>query len=90
MNPRFVWAVGDYRAEFPDMPDDLDVANDLVLWDRQEKKRVATVHGHYSQLLCLERTYVVDGAPFTTLESWLNALDDDALESEGIPPTTAK
>lgn len=80
MSPRFVWAVGSYCEEFPDMPDDLP---GITLFDRQEKKPVLTVTEDYMQLLCLETKV----APFTRLAEWCNALPNAALESEGIPAT---
>lgn len=84
--PRFVWALGDYREAYPEMPDDLqDSAGTLILWDRQERKTVATLAAGYSQLICLELTRNPESMPFTTLEKWLNGLGSVALESEGIP-----
>lgn len=83
-NARFVWAVGAYVECFPDMPDTLGNDGSLVLWDRQERKAVATVAPDYAALLCLERTDTPNGAPFTALESWINGLNASALASEGI------
>jgi hypothetical protein len=82
--PRFVWAVGAYTEAFPDMPQTLGEDGSLVLWDRQERKPVATVAPEYAALLCLERTDKPNGAPLTALESWLNGLTASALASEGI------
>lgn len=81
VTPRFAMAVGAYHEEHPDMPEDLP----LCIYDRQERKVVATLHGEYAQLLCLETTG--EDAPFSALESWLNRLGNPALTSEGIPPT---
>jgi len=78
--PRFVWAIGSYAESFPDMPSDLGV----VLWDRQERKPVVTLHDEYAQLICLE---TAENGPFSELENWTNKLSDVELESEGLAPT---
>lgn len=86
-NPRFVWTVGAYHEQFPDMPQ-YHPAMGLVLYDRQEKRAVVTLHCDYAQLMCLETTPPRTGnAPFTALEEWLNKLGSRALESEGIAAT---
>lgn len=78
MNPRFVLTVGACREEFPDIPE----FDGMVLWDRQERKAVATFADEYAQLLCLEPR---ESAPITALAAWCNELSDAALSSEGIP-----
>lgn len=85
-NPRFVWAIGAIHELFPDVPENLSAGNDLVLWDRQEKCAVATVHNPYAQAMCLETTAPGD-APLSALEAWFNGCDNAALESEGMPPS---
>lgn len=85
MKPRFVWIIGAIREEYPDVPENLTYKADLVLWDRQEKKVVVTVASGYSNLICLE--HMDHGKPFTSLETWINELDNDALASEDIAPT---
>ena len=82
-NPRFVWNVGSVQEQFPDMPEQ---GNDTVLWDRQEKKPVVTLHADYQQAFCLETTRDRDYA-LTALELWFNRIDNKALESEGMKPT---
>jgi hypothetical protein len=83
IKPRFVWAVGVYREAYPDMPNDLQDVDDLVLWDREYQIKVATIHYPFAQAMCLE--HVDHGMPFTHLEDWFNSLGKRALESEGIP-----
>lgn len=90
-NPRFVWLIGDICEAFTDI--DLNEvsalsknANDMLLWDRQEKKIVVRVSPDYAQAFCLETTRNED-APFTLLEAWFNTLPNSALESEHLTPT---
>lgn len=82
LDQRFTWLIGAIQEEMPDVP---EPANDLVLWDRQERKPVVTVPFGYGNLICLETK--AHSEPFTQLEWWLNRLDADALESENIPGT---
>jgi len=87
---RFVWLIGAIHEEMPDLPDPErrehpNGENNLVLWDRQEKQPVCTMHNPYAQALCLEITTTAAQMPFTSLESWFNGLDDQALASEGLP-----
>lgn len=84
-NPRFVWCVGAIQDAFPDIPHYVAQPSTgaLVLWDRQEKKVTMSVSREYAQLMCLE---VVGngGAPFTSLEEWMNNTSAEAFESEGV------
>lgn len=80
-NPRFVWNVGAIAEQFPDMAD----VQGTVLWDRQERKPVLTLHEDYSNAFCLETTPC--GAPLTLAETWFNSLDNKTLESENLTPT---
>lgn len=58
---------------------------DAIIWDRQQRQSVITVHGGWGNLICLEQTDSDTGAPFTNLETWLNSLSSDTLASEGLP-----
>lgn len=91
INPRFIYLLPCNKETFPDLPDPVDGQH--VLWDRQEKKPVFIVFGEYAQAACLE-TYelkggekIMDGSPFSLLETWWNDLSNAAMESEGIVPT---
>jgi hypothetical protein len=89
-NPRFVWIIGSIRERFPDIPELAEHLGGMVLWDRQEKKPVVTVHRDYEQLICLETTRNEPAsAPLSSLEDWLNNMEPGDLESEGIPETCA-
>lgn len=84
VSPRFVWNLGSLAEVFPDLPPQ---TSDVVLWDRQERQPVLTLHARYAQALCLETTRQPGDAPFTSLEHWWNHLPNDVLASEGLPPT---
>lgn len=90
-NPRFVWNIGAIQEVYSDMPEQ---GFDTVLWDRQEKLPVVTIHNNpglkfnYGNIMCLETTS--KGAacqPLTALEAWLNNMATGDLESENIPGT---
>ncbi len=81
-NPRFVLNLGSIQEQFPDMPE--QVRGEMVLWDRQEKCAVVTIHGVYAQAICLEKG---ETQGISALEAWFNALDNEALESEGMTAT---
>lgn len=91
VTPRFVWVIGAIREQFPDIPEHVGIDNGgIFLWDRQEKKSVVIVAAAYGNLICLEVTPPAGSdrsQPFTNLETWLNAIDNDAMESEGIVVT---
>ena len=88
-NPRFVWNMGAIHERYPDMPAEmLDEDSDgIKLWDRQEKRAVATIHKDYYQAMCLEMADHPERHPFTNLENWFNSLSNEDLESEGMTPT---
>lgn len=79
--------IGDIREAFPDCPE-RPAGGQIILWDRQERQKVMTVHGLYSQAICLEviRRGPV-GYPFTNMENWFNSIDNISLKSEGLKPT---
>ncbi len=81
---RFVLNIGAIREEYPEMPEQ---GGEIVLWDRQERKPVVTIHRDYANAICLEVTDSPASMPFTSLENWMNSLSNDALESEGLAPT---
>jgi len=81
---RFVWLVGAIKEAFPDVPE-CPADGSLVLWDRSHNRAAVTVAPEYAQAICLELTTVPNGAPFTSLETWLNGLSKSALKSEGLP-----
>lgn len=83
-NPRFVLNIGSIREEHSDLPEQ---GQDIVLWDRQERKPVVTIHADYANAICLETTRTPTGSPFSNLEEWFNSLSNRDLESEGLPPT---
>lgn len=85
MKPRFVWIIGAIREVYPDIPEAITCSSGVTLWDRQEKRPVLKVAREYANLICLE--HLEHGTPFTSLETWLNELDNVSLESENIPPT---
>lgn len=76
-NPRFVWLIGSLPEVFPDVPSNLP---GTVLYDRQGKRSVLTLHLGYENLFCLE--HVQHGHPLTDLENWINRLSGSDLESE--------
>lgn len=84
-NPRFVWIIGSIREQFPDLPE-LE-AGPCVLWDRQQRKPVMTLHPEYAQSFCLELTTSPAAMPYTNLENWWNTVSNSALKSEGMKPT---
>lgn len=93
-NPRFVWNIGAIQEVYPDMPEQ---DCDTVLWDRQEKLPVVTIHNpekrafNYGNIICLETTSEgAKSSPLTAVEDWLNSLDNESLESEMIPGTKEK
>lgn len=86
-NPRFVWCIGSIREVYPDIPEFDDVEDGCVLYDRQERKKVVTIHYEYTQMFCLELNVSPASMPMTSLENWLNGLSKTALESENIPGT---
>lgn len=86
-NPRFVWCVGAIDDAFPDIGAEVLHKPGTHLYDRQEKKIVATLNAEYQSLFCLETTANAASQPMTTLESWLNQLGAVALKSENIPAT---
>lgn len=47
---------------------------------------VVTLARGYANLICLEHRD--HGTPFTSLETWLNELDNVSIASENIQPTT--
>jgi hypothetical protein len=51
------------------------------VWDTKRKQVVFTINAPYAQMICLERS---DESGFSGLVQWMNALDEDALRSEGI------
>lgn len=71
---------------FPDIPDNID-GDGTVLWDRQEKKKVVTIHSEYSNAICLELNHNAESQPFSNLESWFNLCSNAGFASENIPPT---
>jgi hypothetical protein len=83
-NPRFVWNIGSISEVYPDMPEQNSGA---ILWDRQERKPVLTLHAEYSQSFCLETTTSPQSMPYTILEEFWNKLSNRALISEGMKPT---
>ncbi len=84
INPRFVLLIGSIQEEYPDVP---EPTADVVLWDRQDKRAVVTLHQTYANAVCLELTDSPASMPFTALENWFNGLTDEALESEGMSAT---
>ena len=50
------------------------------VWDTKRKQVVFTINAPYAQMICLERP----NAGFSGLVDWMNALDEEALRSEGI------
>ena len=50
------------------------------VWDTKRKQVVFTINAPYAQMICLERP----DTGFTALVDWMNALDEEALASEGI------
>ncbi len=80
-NPRFVLNLGSIQEQFPDMPEQ---GKEMVLWDRQEKCAVITIHGVYAQAICLETS---ESQGISALEAWFNDLTNDCLESEGMTAT---
>lgn len=50
------------------------------VWDTKRKQVVFTINAPYAQMICLERP----NTGFTALVDWMNALDEEALASEGI------
>lgn len=85
-NPRFVWIIGAISEIFPDVPDLSASPEGMILWDRQLKREVAIVRQEYAQAVCLETKS--GGMPFTNLCDWLNELDAESAESEGLTPTS--
>lgn len=79
-NPRFVWNIGSIASEFPDMPKQ-GTTVDLV--DRATQKPVVSIAAGWGNLFCLE--HMEEGTPFTTMAEWMNSLDAESLESEGLP-----
>jgi hypothetical protein len=51
------------------------------VWDTKRKQVVFTINAPYAQMICLERS---DESGFSGLVQWMNALDEEALRSEGI------
>ena len=86
-NPRFVWIIGSISESFPDIPELAEHLGGLVLWDRQEKKPVVTLHRDYEQIIVLETTRSIKDQPLTNLENWLNGMQAGTLSSEGISDT---
>lgn len=84
-NPRFMWLLPCDIEQFPDMPE-LPEDGSYVLWDRQLKRRVATVAPEYVQAVCLA---TASDDPFTHLAQWFNDLSAEDAESEGLTPTVA-
>jgi hypothetical protein len=82
-NPRFLWNIGAIAEEYPDMPK--QYGTETVLWDRQERKPVLTLHDGYRNLICLEHLRL--GHPFTDASRWLNTIARGDLKSEGITDT---
>jgi hypothetical protein len=85
-NPRFVLVIGSICEVYPDIPDTTG-SGSIVLYDRQERRPVFTLHKEYAQAICLEHTTTPEAMPFTHLENWFNGLVDMALISEGMTPT---
>lgn len=83
-NPRFVWNIGAIAEEYPDMPEQ-DDENNAVLIDRADGTPVLTLHNPWAQAICLETTDTPHGAPFEALAHWFNHLSPEALESENLP-----
>lgn len=81
---RFVWNIGAIKEEYPDMPEQTE---DVVLWDRQERKPVVTLHRGYCQAFCLESTKIPNSSPFTETEWFFNHLSNKSLASEGLKET---
>lgn len=81
-NPRFVWNIGAIAEEYPDMPEQ-DDENNTVLIDRASGTPVLTLHNPWTQAICLET--LPNGAPFEALAHWFNHLSPEALESENLP-----
>jgi hypothetical protein len=86
-NPRFVWCIGAFAEAYPDIPYHVGNTPGCHLYDRQEKRIVATIAPEYQNSLCLETNTSTFMQPFTTLEAWFNNASNKALESEGIPGT---
>lgn len=87
---RFVMCVGTIEERLKELGDKIvpQVAPGAIpFWDRQQGEVVALIMPNYAQLICLEHTESAASMPFTNLETWLNALDNKALASEGIPIT---
>lgn len=83
---RFVWNIGAVQETLPDMPDQ-DAHDAVVLWDRQDQRVVMTIAREYGNAFCLETTSSKENAPFSNCADWLNALDNECIESEGMTPT---
>jgi hypothetical protein len=79
-NPRFVWNIGSLPEEFPDLPGQGDC---VELIDRLTGKPVATLAKEWGQLFCLE--HKAHGTPLTDLETWINSLTKETLDSENLP-----
>lgn len=95
---RFFLAVGCIAAAieeaFPDFVQEMvgvykiRFTNGAYIFDLQEVDAAVIFSGRYAQMICLET--IDDGQcnyPFSRMEEWMNALDNVALESEGLPPT---
>jgi len=76
-----------FTLHVTDCPDGLNEDGAVVIYDYQQWKPVLTLHSDYSQLICLEHGIA---SPFTDTERWLNSLDKESLESEGIPSKEEK
>jgi hypothetical protein len=91
-NPRFVLLISCEHEAFPDIPQSaMPQGGEVILWDRQERKKVFTLHAEYGQSMCLEVTrHGPSHYPLTNLEHWWNNIDNISLQSEtSSPPTTA-
>lgn len=84
---RFVWCVGAFHEQFPDIPSSVRDCDDTILWDRQEHREVMRVDKSYGQLMALEKTHGEGHAPFTVLEKWLASISDRGMRSERLAPT---
>lgn len=81
LEPRlFAWM--ENEGVKPKQPErfDLVLQPEPHVWDMKRKQVVFTINAPYAQMICLERP----NTGFSALVDWMNALDEEALASEGI------
>lgn len=85
-NSRFVLVNCEASLEpYPDIPNEVANITGSIIYDRQEKATVATLHGIYAQFIVLEMAN--DKGGFQAFCNGLNECDPDVMASEGIPAT---